>query len=70
MLPKQAFTGFASRYRQPSLDEGFEDITKVDFQVRGLVLERKIPRQLLTIIVVYWYRGAEACVVEILDLRH
>lgn len=33
MLPKMAFTGFASRYREPTLDEGFEDITKVNFKV-------------------------------------
>lgn len=38
MLPKVAFTGFASRYREPSLKEGFEDITKVDFEVRGTVV--------------------------------
>lgn len=29
-----AFTGFASRYREPRVEEGFEDITKVDFKVR------------------------------------
>jgi hypothetical protein len=34
MLPKMAFTGFASRYREPTADEGFEDITKVNFKVR------------------------------------
>lgn len=34
MLPKQAFTGFAARYSPPTLDEGFMDITKVDFEVR------------------------------------
>lgn len=33
MLPKQAFTGFAARYNPPNLDEGFTDITKVDFEV-------------------------------------
>ena len=33
MLPKMAFSGFASRYREPTLDEGFQDITKVDFKV-------------------------------------
>jgi hypothetical protein len=39
MLPKMAFTGFASRYREPTTDEGFDDITKVSFKVRsGLVL--------------------------------
>ncbi|KAI4807134.1 PNK3P-domain-containing protein [Aureobasidium sp. EXF-8845] len=35
MLPKQAFTGFASRYIPPTLDEGFVDITKVDFEFSG-----------------------------------
>lgn len=33
MLPKMAFTGFASRYREPTASEGFQDITKVDFKV-------------------------------------
>ena len=33
MLPKVAFTGFAARYREPSADEGFQDVTKVDFKV-------------------------------------
>ena len=34
MLPKMAFTGFASRYREPTVNEGFDDITKVNFKVR------------------------------------
>ncbi len=38
MLPKVAFVGFASRYREPRLDEGFQDITRIDFQVRQLQL--------------------------------
>jgi len=33
MLPKMAFTGFAARYREPKVEEGLEDITRVDFQV-------------------------------------
>jgi hypothetical protein len=32
-LPKMAFVGFAARYREPALTEGFQDITQVDFQV-------------------------------------
>lgn len=35
MLPKMAFTGFASRYREPTADEGFDDITKVNFKFDG-----------------------------------
>ncbi|KAH0290265.1 PNK3P-domain-containing protein [Aureobasidium namibiae CBS 147.97] len=35
MLPRQAFTGFAARYSPPTLDEGFVDITKVDFEFSG-----------------------------------
>lgn len=34
MLPKLAFTGFAARYREPKVEEGFDDVTKVDFKVR------------------------------------
>lgn len=33
MLPKLAFTSFASRYRAPKLEEGFKEIIKVDFVV-------------------------------------
>ncbi|USW58317.1 Putative HAD-superfamily hydrolase,subfamily IIIA, polynucleotide kinase 3 phosphatase [Septoria linicola] len=35
MLPAMAFTGYTSRYRQPKSDEGFDDITQVDFAFRG-----------------------------------
>lgn len=34
-LPKLAFTGFASRYKEPQLKEGFQDIIEVDFKFRG-----------------------------------
>ena len=37
MLPKMAFTGFAARYREPRVEEGFQDITKVDFKVGAVV---------------------------------
>lgn len=33
MLPRMAFNGFVSRYREPKVEEGFQDIIKVDFQV-------------------------------------
>jgi len=33
LLPRMAFSGFASRYREPAVKEGFEDITRVDFRV-------------------------------------
>ncbi|KAI5207976.1 hypothetical protein AUEXF2481DRAFT_7921 [Aureobasidium subglaciale EXF-2481] len=35
MLPRQAFTGFAGRYQPPGLNEGFVDITNVDFEFSG-----------------------------------
>ncbi|KAK5171281.1 DNA kinase/phosphatase Pnk1 [Saxophila tyrrhenica] len=41
MLPKMAFTGFASRYREPTAGEGFQDVTKVDFEFRGTEEQRK-----------------------------
>jgi bifunctional polynucleotide phosphatase/kinase len=34
-LPGMAFTGYATRYREPSMDEGFQDITQVDFHFSG-----------------------------------
>ncbi|EAT87754.1 hypothetical protein SNOG_05363 [Parastagonospora nodorum SN15] len=33
ILPKLAFTGFASRYREPKLSEGFTEITMIDFEL-------------------------------------
>ena len=32
MLPRVAFTSFIARYREPTLKEGFIEITKVDFK--------------------------------------
>lgn len=37
-----AFTGFANRYREPSLKEGFQDITKVDFEFIGSEEQREM----------------------------
>lgn len=34
ILPHSAFTGFASRYQEPKLTEGFQDIIEIEFQVR------------------------------------
>lgn len=34
-LPKLAFNGFASRFKQPKTNEGFQDVVEVDFQFRG-----------------------------------
>ena len=33
MLPKLAFTSFASRFCAPKLEEGFKEIVMVDFEV-------------------------------------
>lgn len=35
MLPGIAFRSFVQRFQEPSLKEGFEDIYKVDFEVRS-----------------------------------
>ncbi|CAO2658788.1 Nn.00g065110.m01.CDS01 [Neocucurbitaria sp. VM-36] len=42
ILPKLAFTGFASRYREPKATEGFEDILKVDFRFMGSEEQRNL----------------------------
>lgn len=34
-LPKLAFNGFASRFKEPKTKEGFQDVVEVDFQFRG-----------------------------------
>ena len=34
-LPGQAFHGFASRYKEPRLNEGFQDIVEIPFAFRG-----------------------------------
>jgi len=34
MLPRMAFTSFAGRYKEPKVQEGFQDITRVEFKVR------------------------------------
>lgn len=33
MLPKLAFTSFASKFRAPKLEEGFKEIIMIDFEV-------------------------------------
>ncbi|GAB7361468.1 hypothetical protein MBLNU230_g1524t1 [Neophaeotheca triangularis] len=45
MLPKMAFSGFASRYREPTLEEGFEDITVVDFAFKGTPEQQRVWRK-------------------------
>lgn len=34
-LPKLAFNGYASRFREPKIKEGFQDVVEVDFKFRG-----------------------------------
>ena len=34
ILPHSAFVGFASRFKEPKVTEGFQDVVKVEFQVR------------------------------------
>lgn len=51
MLPKLAFTSFASRYRAPKLEEGFKEIVQVDFVV-------SIVHSYLPIAMVWYGRGA------------
>lgn len=43
MLPKLAFTSFASRFQEPTIKEGFEEVMTVDFAV-GL-LASTLPMQ-------------------------
>ncbi|KAJ4400513.1 DNA kinase/phosphatase Pnk1 [Didymella pomorum] len=42
MLPKLAFTSFASRFRTPKLDEGFKEIVTVDFELNGSDAQKEL----------------------------
>ncbi|KAL8697374.1 MAG: hypothetical protein Q9201_007155 [Fulgogasparrea decipioides] len=42
ILPHTAFSSFASRFKQPKADEGFEDVVRVDFQFQGDGEQRKL----------------------------
>ena len=33
ILPHSAFSSFVSRFKEPAIEEGFQDITRIDFQV-------------------------------------
>lgn len=35
LLPKLAFNGFASRFKEPKASEGFQDVVEIDFKFRG-----------------------------------
>ena len=35
ILPAVAFTGFKSRFKEPTAKEGFEEVIPVEFQFRG-----------------------------------
>lgn len=35
LVPGIAFGDFARRFREPSLDEGFQDIVRVEFRFQG-----------------------------------
>ncbi|KAK1833920.1 PNK3P-domain-containing protein [Podospora conica] len=42
ILPRLAFSGFTSRFKEPKLSEGFQDIVEVDFAFRGTKEEHDI----------------------------
>ncbi|KAF2150808.1 PNK3P-domain-containing protein [Myriangium duriaei CBS 260.36] len=50
MLPRMAFAGFAKRFIQPSVKEGFQDIYKVDFVFQGDETAKRVWRR-------YWISG-------------
>lgn len=42
LLPKLAFNGFANRFKEPKVKEGFQDIIELDFKFRGTKEEYEI----------------------------
>lgn len=43
MLPAIAFRSFAQTYEEPSVEEGFQDIVQVDFEVSRNVFPSMFP---------------------------
>ena len=41
ILPHSAFAGFRSRFKEPDVKEGFQDVVKVEFRFQGSEQERK-----------------------------
>ncbi|KAK2006330.1 polynucleotide kinase 3 phosphatase [Colletotrichum eremochloae] len=41
-LPKMAFNGFKSRFKEPKVKEGFQDITEIEFAFRGTKDEHEV----------------------------
>lgn len=41
-MPGMAFSGFAARFREPTVDEGFQDIVRVPFRFRGDEEQRRV----------------------------
>ena len=39
ILPSVAFSGFKGRFEEPKVEEGFEDIVKIDFTVCAIPRE-------------------------------
>ena len=48
ILPHSAFSGYAARFTEPKLKEGFQDITYVPFQVRGRLFTALLCRRTYT----------------------
>ncbi|KAF1960144.1 PNK3P-domain-containing protein [Byssothecium circinans] len=42
LLPKTAFLGFAKRYSEPDVSEGFQDVVKVNFEFDGTEATKKL----------------------------
>ena len=42
ILPHSAFAGYRSRFKEPSIKEGFQDIIRIDFQFQGDEKARRI----------------------------
>jgi bifunctional polynucleotide phosphatase/kinase len=48
MLPQIAFNTFFSKYQEPKLDEGFNEILQIDFKFEGSMEEQEIWRKFWT----------------------
>lgn len=64
MLPGIAFAGFQSRFREPQMEEGFADITTVDFEVCSSLVSLMRAWRL-----VWFARGRDRKLIAICDME-
>jgi hypothetical protein len=69
ILPHSAFTGFAARFREPQLKEGFHDIVTEEFQVAHGELVSHANELIVLFFLVSGKRRATPNLESVLDMK-